>query len=344
MPLSFFDFCRQLETVPFLPWAVCLILAVLVVNGWTDAPNAIAGAVVTGALPFSAAVTLAAVCNFLGVLCVTAVNASVAETVYSIAWFTGGPQITLIALCAAMAAIVIWAAGAWYFGIPTSESHALVAGITGGAIALEGSFSCVQWDSWRRVLLGLVLSSIAGVWTGGIMQRRLARISTRLSTFRRAQLPGAALLAFLHGAQDGQKFLGIFLLSTALAQGQSGGGTFQVPVWLMMLCALFMALGTLMGGRRIIETVGQEMVTIGPREGLAADLASALCLLISTALGLPVSTTHTRTAALLGVGSAGKGRVDWAVVRRIVLAWTLTFPGCMALGYVMSRWFLAALL
>lgn len=344
MPLSFFAFCRQLETVSFLPWAVLLILAVLVVNGWTDAPNAIAGVVVTGALPFSKAVTMAAVCNFLGVLCVTAVNASVAETVYSIAAFTGGPQVTLAALCAAMAAIVIWAAGAWWFGIPTSESHALVAGITGGAMALEGSFSCVQWDSWKRVLLGLLLSSAAGFWSGSILQRRMARVAARPRAFKRAQLPGAALLAFLHGAQDGQKFLGIFLLSTALAQGQSGEGTFQVPLWLMVLCALFMALGTLMGGRRIIETVGQEMVTIGPREGLSADLASALCLLVSTVLGLPVSTTHTRTAALLGVGSAGKGRVDWAVVRRIILAWVLTFPGCMALGYVMARFFLTALL
>lgn len=343
MPLSFWDFVQQMQTVPFLPWTAVLILSVLVVNGWTDAPNAIAGVVATGALPFSSAVLLAAVCNFFGVLCVTSANASVAETVYSIASFSGDQKATLAALCAAMAAIVVWAAGAWCFGIPTSESHALVAGITGGAIALEGSLSCVRWESWGRVLAGLLLSSAAGFCCGALVCRRIASLKGQPKAFRRAQLPGAAALAFLHGAQDGQKFLGIFFLSTALARGEQSDGIFRVPLWMMILCALFMALGTLMGGRRIIETVGQEMVAIGPREGLAADLASGMCLMVSTLLGLPVSTTHTRTAALLGVGAAGQGRVDRSIVSRIVLAWILTFPGCLALGYGMARVFLSLL-
>lgn len=341
MPLSFIDFLGQLRENPALLATVLLTLAVLLVNGWTDAPNAIAGAVVTDALPFRLAVTMAAGFNFLGVLCVTSVNASVAETVYSIAVFGGGHRAALTALCAAMAAIVLWAGIAWYFGIPTSESHALVAGISGAAAALDGSLSCIRWDCWTKVILGLIMSTIAGFWAGQQVEKRLIAVKLSDHTFRMAQLPGAAAAAFLHGAQDGQKFIGVFLLGAALAQGRDDESTFVIPLWLMMLCALFMALGTLMGGKKIIDTVGREMVSLGPREGLAADLGSVLCLLASTLLGLPVSTTHTRTSALLGVGCAGGSRPDWRVAGKIALAWTLTFPGCMAIGYWMAKLFLS---
>ena len=242
-----------------------------------------------------------------------------------------------------MAAIVLWAAAAWIFGIPTSESHALAAGISGAAVALEGGLSCIHWESWIKVLLGLILSSAAGFGAGWAAEQKLKSVSASPNTFRLLQIPGAAGTAFLHGAQDGQKFLGVFLLGAALAQGRGDGQAFIIPLWLMALCAVFMALGTMMGGRRIIDTVGQEMVTLGPREGLAADLGSIACLLGATVLGLPVSTTHTRTSALLGVSAAGGGRTDWAMAKRIALAWLLTFPGCMAIGYWMSKVFLAVL-
>ena len=243
MPLSFFDFLAQAGREPALLITALLTLAVLVVNGWTDAPNAIAGAVVTGALPFRRAVALAAVCNFLGVLCVTSVNASVADTIYSLASFGGGSRAALAALCAAMAAVVLWAALAWCFGIPTSESHALAAGVSGAAVALEGSFSCLRWDSWGKVLLGLLLSALAGFGAGRLAACRLRAVKASDRTLLGAQVPGAALAAFLHGAQDGQKFLGIFLLGTALARGQGGQSSPLIPLWLMALCAGFMALG-----------------------------------------------------------------------------------------------------
>ena len=343
MPLSFVEFLTQAAENPALSVTFLLCLAVLLVNGWTDAPNAIAGAVVTGALPFRGAVALAALCNFLGVLCVTSVNASVAETVYSIALFGGGSRAALTALCAAMSAIVLWAGLAWWFGIPTSESHALVAGLSGAAVALEGSLSCIRWDCWVKVLAGLVLSTAAGFWAGLKMERTLSSVKWKDRTFRLAQIPGAAGAAFFHGAQDGQKFLGVFLLGTALAQGRGDEQTFPIPFWLMVLCAAFMALGTLMGGRRIIDKVGREMVTLGPREGLAADLGSVLCLLAATLLGLPVSTTHTRTAALLGVGRGAGTPVDWRVAGQVLLTWLLTFPGCMVIGYWTSKLYLALL-
>ena len=217
----------------------------------------------------------------------------------------------------------------------------MIAGISGAAVALEGGFSCIRWDSWAKVLLGLILSTAAGFWAGQLFQSALKHVKASNHTFLLAQLPGAAGTAFLHGAQDGQKFLGVFLLGTALAQGRGDEQTFLIPIWLMILCAGFMAAGTLMGGRRIIETVGREMVSIGPREGLSADLGNIFCLMTATLLGLPVSTTHTRTAALLGVGAAGGGVVDWSVAGKIALAWALTFPGCMAIGYWMAKVFLA---
>ncbi len=341
MPQSFSAFFSQILQNPALAAVVLLTLAVVLVNGWTDAPNAIASVVVTGALPFRPAVFMAAVCNFLGVLCLVSVNASVAETVYSIASFGGGTRDALTALCAAMAAVVLWAAAAWLFGIPTSESHALVAGVSGAAVALNGGLSCIRWESWGKVLLGLLLSSAAGFWAGRSVGNSLKSVKWNNRIFLLAQLPGAAGTAFLHGAQDGQKFLGIFLLGTALAQGRADEQTFLIPLWLMALCALFMALGTLMGGRRIIDTVGRKMVQLDPREGFSADLGNICCLLVSTLLGLPVSTTHTRAAALLGVGSAGGGRVDWTTAGKIALAWALTLPGCMAIGYWMAKVFLS---
>ena len=327
MSLSFFDFCAKMLQNPPLAATVGLTLAVMLVNGWTDAPNAIAGAVVTGALSFRKAVLLAAVCNFLGVFCVTAVNASVAETIYSIAAFPGSGA--LPALCAAMAAVVLWAGAAWAFGIPTSESHALVAGLTGAAAALEGGLSCVRWEAWARVGAGLVLSTGLGLWAGIWAKKILRPVRAQERVFQLAQIPGAALTAFLHGAQDGQKFIGVFLLGAALAQGRQDEQTFVIPLWLTVLCAGCMALGTLLGGERIIQKVGREMVRLTPKQGFGADLAGGACLLAATALGWPASTTHTRTAVLLGVGS----QADWKAVGDIVLAWMLTFPGCFIIGY-----------
>ena len=337
MLLSYSDFLLQFTANPTFRVAALLILAVLLVNGWTDAPNAIACAVVTNALPFHRAVLLAAVSNFLGVVCATLLTPAVTYNIYSMAVFSGGPRRTLCALCAALCAIVLWAVFAWLFGIPTSESHALIAGLSGAAVALEGDFSCIRWESWRSVLWGLLLSLGIGFVLGGLAWKLVHRLPLSSRLCRRLQIPGAAVSAFLHGAQDGQKFLGVFLLGCTLAEGSHVTQPFHVPLWLMILCALFMALGTGLGGRRIIDKVGREMVQPGPKEGLASDIASGMCLCLATLFGFPVSTTHTRTAVLLGVGRASCGNCNRQVVRSIVGAWLLTFPGCFLLGYGFAR-------
>ena len=332
--LTFSGFLAQLSD-PSFRLVVLLTLGVLLVNGWTDAPNAIATAVSSGTLSYPSAVALAAGCNLLGAAVTAALRPAVAWSIYSLADFGPRPGAALCALCAALGSVVLWAAAAWVLGIPTSESHALAAALTGAAAALGGGLSNVNGRVWAGLLWGLILS----VGLGFLLGRRLGRLRTRrrgAAFYRRAQAAGAAAMAFLHGAQDGQKFLGVFLLGTALAQGQRESGPMAPPFWLLALCALTMALGTCLGGRRILDTLGRDMVRLDPRQGCRADLAGGICLLLCTLLGLPVSTTHAKTAAMLGVGSAG-GSAGWRTARAIGLTWLLTFPGCALLGFLLTR-------
>lgn len=342
--MSFADFLRETLASPPLLGTVLLTLGVIFVNGWTDAPNAIATCVTTRCLSPRGAVMMAAVCNLLGVLVMTRVNARVAQTIYEIADFGTEPFAALVALCAAMCAIVLWAVGAWAFGIPTSESHALVAGISGAAVALGGGFGAIRAAAWSRVLWGLALSAVLGFAAGygavravAFLFRDMPRARTQ-TLFRAMQIFGGGAMAFMHGAQDGQKFIGIFLLGISL----SGAAVpRRVPLWLMALCAGVMGLGTSVGGGRIIKSVGMDMVRLERYEGFSADLAGAACLLLSTVTGLPVSTTHTKTTAIMGVGAARRLRsVRWSVAREMALGWALTFPGCGAVGYVSAKLFL----
>lgn len=319
---------------PVAALTCALVLAVVVVNGWTDAPNAIATAVCTGALPFRRAVGLAALCNLAGLMWVTAVNTTVAETLFAIAGFGPDTQSARSALCAGLCAVVLWSTAAWRFGIPTSESHGLAAAVTGAALALPGG--TVHPGPWCRILLGLVLSVGLGWLLGRVCGAALNLIRPSPALCRRGQVWGAAAMAFLHGAQDGQKCLGILLLGLSLAGIIPAGDVFSVPAGTALLCAGMMAAGTALGGRKIIDTVGREMVCLAPRQGLAADLGGGACLLICTLLGLPVSTTHAKTAAILGAGS----KADSRVAGQIVLTWLCTFPGCGALGFFLGKLFL----
>jgi PiT family inorganic phosphate transporter len=161
-----------------------------------------------------------------------------------------------------------------------------------------------------------------------------------LRFFKGAQIGGGAAMAFMHGAQDGQKFMGVFLLGCFLAQGQGNVTNFQIPIWLMVLCSLVMGLGTSIGGYRIIKAVGMDMVKLEKYQGFSADLAGASCLLLSSLTGIPVSTTHTKTTAIMGVGSAKRlSSVNWGVVSEMVWTWVLTFPGCGIIGYAMAKLF-----
>jgi PiT family inorganic phosphate transporter len=278
----------------------------------------------------------------------TLVNATVVQTIYNMVDFGSNSQQALIALAAAMVAIVVWAVLAWWFGIPTSESHALIAGISGAAIAIQKGFAGINGSEWMKVIYGLVISTVLGFGLGFLVTKAIRVICKNVRRqkatrfFKKSQVVGGAAMAFMHGAQDGQKFMGIFLLGICLANGNAGITNFTIPLWLMLLCSATMTLGTSIGGYRIIKTVGMKMVKMEPYEGSAADIAGALCLLTSTVFGLPVSTTHTKTTAIMGVGAAKKLKsVDWKIAKEMILTWIFTFPGCGFLGYLITELFLS---
>lgn len=346
--MDIMEFIRQMMSNPMLMVSTILTLGVILVNGWTDAPNAIATCVSTRAIGVRKAIIMAAICNFFGVLVMTSINASVAFTIYNMVDFGGDSHLALIALCAAMAAIVIWATAAWYFGIPTSESHALIAGVSGAAVAIQNSFSGINGAEWIKVIYGIVLSTVLGFVLGFLSSKLtvlLFRNQNRLKSerfFSGAQVAGGAAMAFMHGAQDGQKFMAIFLLGAAMANGQAEATSFSVPIWLMVLCSAVMGLGTSIGGYRIIKSVGMDMVKLKPYQGFAADFSATICLLLSSFTGIPVSTTHTKTTSIMGVGAARRmSNVNWSVVKELVMTWVFTFPGCGLLGFGMAKLFLA---
>lgn len=302
-----------------------LVLAVIFVNGWTDAPNAIATAVGSGALPFRRAVWLAAGCNFLGAAVSCLVFPAVAASMEELVRFSG-PRDALTALCAAMLAVVLWAAAAWRFGLPTSESHALLAGLSGAALALGGGSAALSPAAWVRVGLGLVLSLAAGALAGRAGRAFLARHTCNCIAWQRIS---AGAMAALHGVQDGQKFLALLLLADGL--GSEAENT--LPLTLLLLTAGVMALGTALGGRPIVEKVGTQLAALSPADGLAADLGAGAVLLVCSLLGLPVSTTHTKVAAILGAGR----HPDRQAAREIAGAWLLTFPACGFIAFLLAR-------
>lgn len=347
MIISFSSFISQVSRSPQLFITVILTLGVILVNGWTDAPNAIATCVSTRSMKASSAIFMAAIFNFLGVLVMTTINSKVAMTIYNMVDFGGNAEDATIALCAALFAIVLWATAAWKFGIPTSESHALIAGLSGAAIALHGNLEGINPAEWMKVFYGLVLSTVLGFFSGFICARIIEFVCKGLDRrkangfFSKAQVAGGASMAFMHGAQDGQKFMSVFLLGIFLVNGKSEASNFIIPMWLMVLCSAVMALGTSIGGYRIIKSVGLDMVHLDTYQGFSADLGAAGCLLLSSLTGIPVSTTHTKTTAIMGVGASKRlSAVNWKIVREMTLAWIFTFPGCGLLGFVTAKLFM----
>ena len=340
----------QMTANPLLFIAVVLTLGVILVNGWTDAPNAIATCVVTRCMPPKAAILMAAVFNFLGVFVMTMVNATVAETITKMVDFGSDPDQAIIALSAALFAIVLWATLAWVFGIPTSESHALIACLTGSAIALHGSFAGVNGNEWVKVVYGIGISVVLGFGLGWIVCKGVTAMfykANRPKTepfFKGAQIAGAASMAFMHGAQDGQKFMGVILLCVYMSQGQGLPSDLDIVgdyMWLMVVCSAVMALGTAMGGKKIIKSVGMDMVKLEKYQGFSADIAGALSLLVCSVFSLPVSTTHAKTMSIMGVGAVKRASaINFSVVKEMVLTWVLTFPGCGLVGFLITKLFM----
>lgn len=318
-----------MEVLPVL----ILVLAAEFVNGWTDAPNAIATAVSTRVISPYRAVIMAAVLNVLGTMSGTAVAVTIGTGIVD------AKVITPLTVGAAMIGIVFWSTLAWYYGLPTSESHALVAGLAGAGLATAGP-EVLLWDGWRKVFIGLGFSTFLGFGAGLLLIAMLYRVlqnstpGTVRSVFGKLQLFSAAFMAFSHGSNDGQKFMGMFSLTLFL-----GGliSEFYIPIWVILLCGLFMGVGTAFGGWRIIRTMGMKITKLEPVHGFAAETSAALVIEFASRLGIPLSTTHTINTAIMGVGSTRRlSAVRWGVAAEIVSAWILTFPVCGLVAWLVT--------
>ncbi len=321
--------------------ALLLTLAAEFINGWTDAPNSIAIAVSTRVLSPYQAVVMAAVLNIVGALVTgTAVAATIGTGIVK-------PEvISLSVIIAATLTIVLWSTLTALIGIPTSESHELVAGLTGAGLAATGP-SALLWAGWQKVLIGLGFSTILGfassvvIMVGLYWLLRRTRLATIRGVFNKLQILSTAFVAFSHGSNDGQKFMGVFALALVLGGKMT---QFTIPIWVMLLCGVVMGLGTASGGWSIIRTMGFKITKLEPVNGFAAQCAATLSILLASRFGIPLSTTHTIGTSIMGVGTVKRlSAVRWGVAGNIVVAWIITFPVCGILGYLFS-WLLKSII
>lgn len=331
---------------PLTVTSAILTLSVVFVNGLTDAPNAISTVVATRCMGLKSALLMSAFFNFSGVTVMSTLNNSVTETVSNIVSFGSDSYNASVALCAALFSIVLWAVVAWYFGIPTSESHALIAGLTGSALAINGSFRGINAMEWSKAFKGFFTSCGFGFLCGFIICKMIIMIFRNIkkqnadSFFKWGQISAAAAMSFMHGAQDGQKFIAVLMLCMSFSDG-AFDKTFEPDNLIVVVCSVVMAMGTLVGGKKIIKSVGMDMVKLEKYQGFSADLSASLALLLSTVLGYPVSTTHAKTTAMMGAGVArDKKAVNISIIKEIAFAWLLTFPGCGLVGFVITKVFL----
>ena len=323
-------------------WIVLLIAYLFeFANGWTDAPNSIATVVSTRVMRPMVAVTMAAILNLIGALASTEVAKTIATGIVS----TG--IVSKETIAAAVLGATIWALGAQYFGLPSSESHALVAGLLGAGFA-AGGLPALEWEGTRKSLIGLVTSPVGGFfgalllmvaiyWTFSKVKPTLVR-----RIFGKAQMVSAGFMAFSHGLNDAQKTMGVIALAFYLNkhQGEALPDDFSIDTWIKVSAAIVMGVGTSIGGWRVIRTLGLRLTKLEPVHGFAAETAAAGVITGAGVLGIPVSTTHAIGSAIMGVGATERlSAVRWGVAGQVVLAWIFTWPSCMVLGYFLEKGF-----
>lgn len=295
------------------------------INGFHDTANAIATSVSTRALPPRVAVLLAAVMNFIGAITFTGVAKTITKNIVNPFDLDNG----LIVILAALLSAIAWNLITWYFGIPSSSSHALIGSIAGASISAAG-FGILNYGGFGSIVAALIISPFLAIAIGFLMMTLFKFLFQKTSLyntnkgFRLFQIGTAALQAFTHGTNDAQKAMGIITMALIAGGLQTGD---DIQEWVRISCAIAMGLGTSIGGYKIIKTVGGKIMKIRPINGAAADLSSALIIFGATSIHLPVSTTHVISSAIMGVGSAQRVRgVKWGVARKIVLTWVITLP------------------
>jgi PiT family inorganic phosphate transporter len=337
----------DITTVGWVLLGLVLFLAVTFdfINGFHDTANAIATVVSTRVLSAGVAILMSATLNFVGALTGQAVAKTITAGLLDPAAmkgldFNAGQLLVIGALIGA----IIWNLVTWYFGIPSSSSHALIGGVVGsGAAAL--SISSISWNGiLNKVVLPLVLSPVIGFIVAALLMRLLFWLFAKASphrvggTFRRLQVVSAAFMAFSHGSNDAQKTMGVItlaLFSAGFDLPKDQNGVPNIPVWVIIVAATAMAAGTAAGGCRIIRTMGQRIVHLEPIHGFAAETTAATIIETASRLGFPLSTTHVISSCILGVGAAQRlSAVRWGVAFNIVRAWVFTLPVTAFLGYL----------
>lgn len=313
---------------------ICVIVLATIfdfINGFHDTANAIATSVSTRVLSPRMAVTMAAVLNMVGALSGTAVAKTVG------AGLVDAVSITQLTVVSALISAIVWDLITWYFGLPTSSSHAILSSLVGAAIATAGTRVIIQKGVYK-ILIGLIFSPLVGLVLGFILMYVLIWLFKRSSPslvsnlFGRLQIASAAYMAFSHGSNDAQKTMGIITMALISYYKLPD---FHVPLWVMVLCAVAMAIGTAVGGWRIIKTLGVRLVNLRPIHGFAAETSAATIIEIASRIGLPLSTTHIISSTIMGVGASKRlSAVRWGVGGKIVMAWILTLPACAVIAWL----------
>jgi PiT family inorganic phosphate transporter len=340
------------SALTLLVLVVVLALAFDYINGFHDTANAVATVVSTNVLPGRTAVLLAAVCNFGGAF----FGVGVAKTIGGD--ITDPAKVTQTVVAAALIGAILWNLLTWYYGIPSSSSHALIGGIVGAACSHQvieedsaphtALWGLVQSKGVTLTLQALVLSPFIGMLCGFLLMVLLLwvvrplRPTTVNRTFRMLQLGSASFMALAHGSNDAQKSMGIITMAlVAFAASQGEKADVVVPTWVILSCATAMGLGTATGGWRIMKTMGHKIIKLRPINGFAAESSAAMVILTATALKAPVSTTHVISASIMGVGASKRvSAVRWGVAQNILIAWLLTIPVAAAVSAV-TYWLLA---
>jgi PiT family inorganic phosphate transporter len=325
---------------------IIIVLAVLFdfTNGFHDAANAIAACITTRALPPKVALIMAASMNLLGAMLGTAVASTIAKKIVSTGDL-GSTEEGLVVVLGAILAAIIWNILTWWFGLPSSSSHALIGGLAGAGFAV-GGFDVVHWSSiGMSVIVPMFLSPIVGITLASsivaVINRACKNVEVKnaYKGFRRAQIFSSAAIALGHGLQDAQKTMGIIFLAATTA-GIAGLSleSESIPLWIKLTCALAISAGTLVGGFKVIKTLGQKIIEINPPRGFAAELTGASVLMFTSFVWhAPVSTTHVITSAIIGAGlPGGYKKVRWKSGVNIIRAWVSTLPAGFALGFLIT--------
>ena len=317
-------------TMVMLVLVIIAALAFDYINGFHDTANAIATCVSTRALTVKSAIFMAAILNFAGAMVSTKVAATIGKGIVD------KDHVTQMVVLSGILGAIIWDIITWYYGLPSSSSHAIIGGLIGGVMAHSGS-AALHWSGLKNIVLALLISPVIGTALGFIFMVivywafRNKAPSGLNKGFRRLQIVSAAFMAFSHGTADAQKSMGVItmaLLSYGLIP------SFDVPTWVKIACAVSMGIGTAAGGWRIIKTVGHDFVKLQPVHGFCVETASAGVILGAASIGMPVSTTHVITSTILGVGLSKRiSAVNWGVAQRIVVAWVLTIPASAIVAY-----------